>query len=426
MRAVLFINQRWHCAAAIRLVFAIAWISCTVVATANDAAWIFNGNGNWNEPVKWSNGVPNDDSLSVTIDDGDSATTVTLNESVNIGNLLVGANDSLRIVSNSNVAAALSVAQSVSNDGTVSLSSGFPGDAANLSIVQGAFANNATGVLHFQIGSNVRNFSGDLSNDGIVYVDSPFTTFDKFDGHYVNRGEFTVFYTGGIAINDGIFNQNAGILDVDGQLTFGNMSGISNGGVFQQMGGTTIVTGLFTSSNTAQFLGGQLLGSGVIAAPVEVVGAMVEPGEGVGTLTISHNYIQQSGGTLIVELGGPNAGEYDVLNVAGSSSFPNPPGTATLGGTLDVRLVDIGAGEFSPALGQSFAVLAAASGIIGTFDNHQLPSLDGGLDWRVDYHDNRVSLMVVPEVSSLGLFLAGIMLLGRARPRRTVGNSRGH
>ncbi len=77
--------------------------------------------------------------------------------------------------------------------------------------------------------------------------------------------------------------------------------------------------------------------------------------------------------------------EYDWLKVAT---------TATLGGTLDVALFDLGGGLFEPSAGDLFKIITAGNPIIGTFSNEVLPPLPLGLGWDVLYVDNVVALSV--------------------------------
>ncbi len=67
------------------------------------------------------------------------------------------------------------------------------------------------------------------------------------------------------------------------------------------------------------------------------------------------DYIQSGAGTLAVELGGTAAGQFDVLNVAG---------TTTLGGTLNIANIN----GFTPTVGDTFRVIESV-GNPGTFQN---------------------------------------------------------
>ncbi|HEX6963300.1 MAG TPA: hypothetical protein VF175_15645, partial [Lacipirellula sp.] len=79
-------------------------------------------------------------------------------------------------------------------------------------------------------------------------------------------------------------------------------------------------------------------------------------------------------GILEIEIGGTNAGsQYDQLNhMLGA-------GVATLGGVLDVQLIN----GFAPAAGDAFDIINAIGGIHGNFDAIQLPQLSPGLLWDV-------------------------------------------
>jgi len=109
--------------------------------------------------------------------------------------------------------------------------------------------------------------------------------------------------------------------------------------------------------------------------------------------------------TLFMELGGtiPDS-EYDQLLVSG---------TATLGGMLDVSLIN----GFTPTLGNWF-LLVQANLLSGAFDAVALPPVPTGTNWVVYYNDNSVIIgLAVPEPSTLAL-LAAAALCGAGRRRR--------
>lgn len=74
---------------------------------------------------------------------------------------------------------------------------------------------------------------------------------------------------------------------------------------------------------------------------------LVQPGDGTGPLTINNGFVQESGGELTIEIGGPAGGQYDELAVTG--------GPALLGGRLRVRTVN----GFGPANLSTFVILTA-------------------------------------------------------------------
>src|SRR4029077_6284870 len=79
------------------------------------------------------------------------------------------------------------------------------------------------------------------------------------------------------------------------------------------------------------------------------------------------------------------AGQFDTLTMSGA---------ATLGGPLNVSLIN----AFSPALGNTFTILTAAS-VSGTFSTTNFPALSAGLGWHITYNATNVVLSVV-SVSS--------------------------
>jgi len=149
----------------------------------------------------------------------------------------------------------------------------------------------------------------------------------------VNGGLVTVS-RGGTLTEQGLFG-NAGTVTIAAGGTFS-----TSGSDYTQSGGTTTVDGILSAANV-NLLAGLLTGSGTIQANV-INAATVEPGDTPGTLTIQGNYTQTAAGVLLIQIG--SASQYGQLVVVG---------TATLGGTLDVSLID----GYAPALGTSFDIL---------------------------------------------------------------------
>jgi hypothetical protein len=142
---------------------------------------------------------------------------------------------------------------------------------------------------------------------------------------------------------------------------------------------------------------GVVLGSGVVTGEFVNQGAKVMPGRaGIGKLTLIGDFHQESGGELIIEIGGADISQYDVLSV---------DGTATLGGELDIRLL----GRFSPVLGDQFDVLQVDM-ITGQFDQLDLPKLPRGLAWDTSELYDIGRLSIVPEPTSLAILLLGLMV----------------
>ncbi len=74
-------------------------------------------------------------------------------------------------------------------------------------------------------------------------------------------------------------------------------------------------------------------------------------------------------------------------------------GLITLAGALSIDLDP----SYTPALGQSFQLLSADSGIMGTFDSISLPALPGELEFGILYQNKSVIMEVRTESLAVGL-----------------------
>lgn len=135
-------------------------------------------------------------------------------------------------------------------------------------------------------------------------------------------------------------NAAAGSLTVNGRT-------LTTAGAFVNFGTLTVGPGgtlTLPAGAAVDIQGGLLAGTGTIHADVTNSGT-VDPGPGIGALTIAGNYTQTAAGTLAVEIGGLNAGtDFDQLNVAGS---------VRLDGRLSVNLVT----GFVPNVLDQFVIL---------------------------------------------------------------------
>jgi T5SS/PEP-CTERM-associated repeat protein len=217
----------------------------------------------------------------------------------------------------------------------------------------------------------------------------------KVNGFYGN-GTLTV----GQAIVS-LADANDAVFDSAALVTLGNGAGPgtlnADNGLTLDFGGN--VTG-FGSINTPNDAATPLINNGHITGnspgePVTLSGYV----KGVGTLdnavitgtdtpgfspaTVYRGSVGYAG-TLEIEIGGSGAGAFDRLIHSG---------TATLGGTLDLTLIN----GFSPSLGDTFELLTANS-ITGTFNNILGADLGGGLMFDVVYAPTNVSLHVVSSL----------------------------
>ncbi|MEO8132489.1 MAG: hypothetical protein ABI831_00710 [Betaproteobacteria bacterium] len=110
---------------------------------------------------------------------------------------------------------------------------------------------------------------------------------------------------------------------------------------------------------------GTLSGYGRVQGQVIVgQGGSIFPGNSTGIFTVEGSYLQESGSTTSVEIGGTEPGTgHDQIDVSGA---------AALNGSLRVRLVN----GFTPAVGQTFRIVKAAS-ISGAYASLSPPSQAG-------------------------------------------------
>ena len=143
-----------------------------------------------------------------------------------------------------------------------------------------------------------------------------------------------------------------------GTLRVGPMLYISASGAVEVTPGGQIAVGQgsFAGSNTLSVTqGGKLYGKGLVQGQVVVVqGGIFAPGDSPGIFSIQGGYQQNAGGELDIVIGGTTAGT--------GFSQVKINGTATLGGTLNVMLVN----GYQPAPGQSFQIVVATN-VSGTF-----------------------------------------------------------
>jgi outer membrane autotransporter protein len=140
--------------------------------------------------------------------------------------------------------------------------------------------------------------------------------------------------------------------------------------------GTLVFNGTQSGGTTTVNTNGLLQGIGTLANLANY--GTVAPGNSIGTLTVTGDYIHAAGSTLTIEIN--DAGQSDVLHVTGAATLH--------GGTVDVRAVS---GTYS--VGQRYTFLRADGGVSGTFSSviDDLAFLDAALI----YGSNTVQLELV-------------------------------
>jgi hypothetical protein len=286
--------------------------------------------------------------------------------------------------------------------GTYSNAGTFQFPNANIVTNQAAIIMNGSGaVIQDQNSLNgLRNFATNGSSGSFTVENGATIT---TPGALSNAG--TVLVTGPTAsiLNvSGGFTQTAGLTEVDAGNTLNVLSG-----VYAQSGGVTLVDGRLNNTGAYNLTSGTLKGTGTVSGGVDNTGGMVAPGDPPGTLDITGNYTQGTGGTLDIGLGGTAASQFDVLAASGS---------ANLAGTLDVTLLN----GFTPMTGETFTILTAGSGVSGTF-----PTVDAPPSISVSYTTDSVVLngIAVPEPASMALVAvcAGGLLMRRRRALACTG-----
>ncbi len=149
---------------------------------------------------------------------------------------------------------------------------------------------------------------------------------------------------------------------------------------------------------------------GSIVANVVNMGGVVRPGDATGVLRITGDYTQNSG-TLLFELDGTAAGQFDQLLVSGGATFS--------GGQIEVSF----GGGYMPLVGDAFALIQAGSlsnGGVGV----NVVGLGSGLAFSEAFSPGGLVLTftsAVPEPAqwaSLSVGLALLMCLRRAKSAR--------
>ena len=146
---------------------------------------------------------------------------------------------------------------------------------------------------------------------------------------------------------------------------------IGSGGVLDTVAGTTVVNGVVIGGTVSANTAGTLAGTGVINAPVSIGagGAIAAANTGaVGLLTINNSLSFNSTASALFEIA--SATSYDrLMNIT----------DVTYGGTLTVGTI----GSPTWAAGQVYNLFNFSGTQSGTFSTINLPTLSGGLAWKM-------------------------------------------
>ncbi|SFJ40349.1 autotransporter-associated beta strand repeat-containing protein [Methylobacterium brachiatum] len=289
----------------------------------------------------------------------------------------------------------------VSNAGTARLSGRLNGALTNTGALQftgpvsGITALTTTGPLDLGGGAfTVANLSGSATavlGNGQITVGGPGAS--SYAGAIVDGGSPTTLTKVG-----------TGTLNLTGTGRFSGPTTIQQG--------TLALNGLWTSPVTVA-AAGTLRGTGTIAAPVAVAGAL-RPGNSPGTLTVAGPVSFAPGSLFGLDIDGTGtgagAGNYARLLAVG------PSGAVAANGTLAPVLRGItgnATNGFTPGLGQRFSVLVAQAGLSGSFSGLTQPPAGLAAATRFDalYGAAGLDLVVTPaaygNLAPLGLAQSG-------------------
>lgn len=192
------------------------------------------------------------------------------------------------------------------------------------------------GTLHWSNGGFADGWETGfvLNNTGVCEANGAFA---GGPGTIHNSGTMNAsnFHLGGSAFeNSGLVEVNSGNVGIDNFTQTAGTTRFHPGTFFLGEGGVHIEAGLLEGSTN------------IFYSSLTNTGGVVAPGLPLGTLTVGLGYTQGADGTLQIELGGTDAGQYDYLE----TSFSTP---VSLDGTLEIAITN----GYVPQAGDSFVIL---------------------------------------------------------------------
>jgi hypothetical protein len=280
-------------------------------------------------------------------------------------------------------------------DGTVEVDSGeltLFGQNGNASM-NGTF-NISTGALLDLTSGNTALWSGQLTGSGGGHVLLASGGLNCSAGVTLSFPQNLFWWTGG-SLNGIVTNIGTVTAFASGSLSFSDNGNFDNFGLFLETNsGTIVASGPLQNESSGIY---QFEGDGGLQGYPFVNYGLVWKSSGTGISTIANEFsttgivevdsgtlevpngYATGGGSLKIEIGGTGAGQTGQLLVNGA---------ATLNGTLNVAL----AGNFAPAVGNQFQVLACSS-LTGTFTSLNVPN---GIS--VTYSNTGVYLTIISPV----------------------------
>jgi hypothetical protein len=258
----------------------------------------------------------------------------------------------------SNGSEALTIAPGATIQGAGNISPGFSGGSNMLRITN-------QGLVHANISGAALVIRAEAFNN------TPFTN----TGTLRASNGATLFFSGSSTLTN-----NGGTLDVLTGSTISAGGGIT---LLQTSGTIDLNGGDMNFPLGVDLNGGQLIGNGTFTGSVRNNGGTLGPGHSPGKIVITGNYTQGASGVLNMEIGGKTPGtQYDQLQVSG---------TATLGGTLNVSLIN----GFRPAVGDVFQLIAPSS-FSGAFATVNTTGFTGQVNYSAG--STTITVLTVPDI----------------------------
>lgn len=275
---------------------------------------------------------------------------------------------------------------SLAGTGVVSLSNN--GSNYILGVTNGATFTIAAGATIQGAGTISPGFSGGsnmlkITNNGLI--DANITgaglgirVDDGNNGPFTNTGTLRASNGGSLNLYtlaaSGTVTNNGGTLEALAASAINGSAGVS---LIQNSGTIDLQGGAMTFPLGVDLEGGAMIGSGTFTGPIRNNGGSVGPGHSAGKIIVEGNYTQGANGVLNMEIGGTAAAtEYDQLQVSG---------TAALGGTLNVSLID----GFQPQVGEVFQLI-----LPGTFSGAFSTINTTGFTGQVNYSSSGITITV--------------------------------
>jgi outer membrane autotransporter protein len=201
-----------------------------------------------------------------------------------------------------------------------------------------AGANTYSGGTNFNAGILSVGSDGNLGSGPLTFNGGTL----EATGSVISSKTATLNTGGGTFLADaGTSSTLSGVISGTGSLTKDGLGEVILTGMNTYSGGTILSHGVLTVG------GPQALGTGNMVVNGGILRADPQP------INVKGNYTQTAGGTLQLQVAGPNPGQYDTLTVGGN---------AALGGTL--QLISLG---FQPKAGNLLTLVSTGGVVSGQF-----------------------------------------------------------